>query len=142
MRDVWVSLNQFIYQSNRRLLFGGKWGLNVIVPVANIDADDDNHILSNSGGGLGDLNVGPFLQWDPIMGENGPVFVHRVEFTTIWPTGKYDDERALNPSSNLLLQPVLGGHVVRLAEVGLSTRVHYLWNDKNDDPFVHSGATG
>ena len=69
-------------------LFGGKWGLNVIVPVVSIDVDDDNHILTDNGGGLGDIYVGPFLQWDPIMGENGPIFVHRVEFTTILPHGQ------------------------------------------------------
>ncbi len=134
--DVWVSLNQFIYQSNQKLLFGGKWGLNVIVPVVSIDVDDDTHILTDNGGGLGDVFVGPFLQWDPIMGENGPVFVHRVELTTIWPTGKYDDDRVLNPGSNFFsFNPYWSATWFALPKVELSTRVHYLWNDKNDDPF-------
>jgi hypothetical protein len=139
--SAWISLNQLIYQSDQKLLFGGKWGLNVIVPVATINADDRNGILSDNGGGLGDLNVGPFLQWDPIMGKNGPVFVHRVEFTTIWPTGKYDDERALNPGSNFFsFNPYWSATWFALPKVELSTRVHYLWNGKNDDPFIGSGA--
>ena len=139
--DVWASLNQFIYQSNQELLFGGKWGLNVIVPLVNIDADDRNGILTDNGGGLGDIFVGPFLQWDPIMGENGPVFVHRVEFTAILPTGKYDDDKVLNPGSNYLsFNPYWSATWFALPKLELSTRVHYLWNDENDDPFIGTGA--
>jgi len=140
--NVWASLNQFIYQSNQALLFGGKWGLNVIVPVVTIDADDDNGILADNGGGLGDVFVGPFLQWDPIMGKNGPIFVHRVEFTAILPTGKYDNEKALNPGSNYLsFNPYWSATWFAMPRVELSTRVHYLWNGENDDPFIGSGAT-
>ena len=42
--------------------------------------------LPDDGGGLGDVLVGPYLQWDPIMGENGPIFMHRIELQTIWPS--------------------------------------------------------
>jgi hypothetical protein len=140
--DAWISLNQLIYQSDQKVLFGGKWGLNVIVPVPYIDADDRNGILTDNAGGLGDVYVGPFLQWDPIMGKNGPVFVHRVELTTIWPTGKYDDEKALNPGSNYFsFNPYWAATWFALPKVELSTRVHYLWNDENEDPFIGSGAT-
>ncbi len=36
--DVWANLNQFLYQSDTPILFGGKWGLDVIVPFAWIDS--------------------------------------------------------------------------------------------------------
>src|SRR4030042_3591179 len=108
--DVWVSLNQIIYQSNQDVLFGGKWGLDVIVPVVYLDADDDVGILADNAGGLGDIYGGPFLQWDPIMGKDGPIFMHRIELQTIWPTGKYDDEKSLNPGSNYFsLNPYWAG---------------------------------
>jgi len=135
--EVWASLNQFIYQSDQKVLFGGKWGLNVIVPLVHIDSDP----VPDNAGGLGDVFVGPFLQWDPIMGKNGPVFVHRVELTTIWPTGKYDDKKALNPGSNFFsFNPYWSATWFVTPKVDLTTRVHYLWNDENEDPFIGSGA--
>jgi len=139
--SAWVSLSQFIYQSNQKVLFGGKWGLDVIVPVAFLDADDRNGFLTDNGSGLGDVYVGPFLQWDPIMGEQGPIFVHRVEFQTIWPTGKYDNEKALNPGSNYFsFDPYWAFTWFALPKVEVSGRVHYLWNSENEDPFIGSGA--
>jgi hypothetical protein len=139
--DVWVSLNQIIYQSNQEVLCGGKWGLDVIVPVVLMDADDDNGVLIDNPGGLGDIYVGPFLQWDPIMGKNGPIFMHRIELQTIWPTGSYDDEKTLNPGSNYFsLNPYWAGTYFITPQLSASWRAHYLWNAKNNDPFVGYGV--
>jgi anthranilate 1,2-dioxygenase (deaminating, decarboxylating) large subunit len=135
--ELWVSLNQFVYQSNQTFLFGGKWGLDVIVPLVSIDSQP----LPDNGAGLGDVYVGPFLQWDPIMGEKGPVFVHRVELQTIWPTGKYDNEKALNPGSNYFsFDPYWAFTWFFMPKAEVSARIHYLWNEENEDPFIGSGA--
>ncbi len=132
--DVWVSLNQFIYQSDTPILFGGKWGLDVIVPLVYIHAEP-GFALPDNAGGLGDVLVGPYLQWDPIMGANGPIFMHRIELQTIWPTGKYDDEKLLNPGSNFFsFDPYWAGTYFITPQWTASWRVHYLWNAENDDP--------
>lgn len=136
--DVWVSLNQFIYQSDQAILFGGKWGIDVIVPLVCLDSGTAN--LPDNGAGVGDITVGPFIQWDPIMGTEGPRFVHRIEFQTIWPTGRYDSDEAMNPGSNFFsFNPYWAGTYWFTPRWTASVRAHYLWNDENDDPFKGFG---
>jgi len=132
----WASLNQLIYQSNTPVLFGGKWGIDVILPVAMFETSP----ISNQDG-LGDLLVGPYLQWDPIMGKNGPLFMHRVEFQTIWPTGTYDSPGPnLNPGSNFFsFDPFWAGTLFLTPRWEASVRLHYLWNDENDDTRIQPG---
>jgi hypothetical protein len=135
--DVFVSLTQFIYQSDQALLFGGKWGLNLIVPLVSFDLDygTNGPFPEDNGSGLGDLAVGPFLQWDPIMGANGPIFMHRIELQFLLPTGKYDSDKELNPGSNFFsFNPYWAGTLFLTPQWTVSTRIHYLYNFKNDDP--------
>jgi len=133
--DAWISLSQFIYQSNQKVLFGGKWGMDVIVPVVAFDLDPKNAGLSDNNGGLGDVLVGPYLQWDPIMSTNGPVFMHRFEFQMITPTGRYNRDDALNPGSNFFsIDPYWAATWFLMPHWDMSWRIHYLWNDVNDSP--------
>jgi anthranilate 1,2-dioxygenase (deaminating, decarboxylating) large subunit len=133
--DVWVSLTQLVYQSNQELLGGGKWGMNVIVPFVSLDLDMTPPLLEDNGTGLGDIVVGPFLQWDPVMGKDGPLFMHRVELQMLLPTGKYDNDKALNPGSNFFsFNPYWAGTVFLSPRWTTSWRLHYLWNAENEDP--------
>lgn len=134
--DAWVSLNQFIYQSDQPILLGGKWGIDVIVPVVSLDADFSPAPFGDDTG-LGDLLVGPFIQWDPVMGDNGPIFMHRIELQNIFPTGDYDENTVFNPGSNhYSFNPYWAGTLFVTPQWTATTRIHYLWNDENDDPIV------
>lgn len=139
--DVWSYVNQFLYQSDQELFLGGKWGVDVILPIVSINSDSSNAFITETSTNAGDLLVGPYLQWDPIMGKNGPVFMHRVELQMLLPTGRYKNSKALNPGSNFFsFNPYWSGTWFIKPRWTASTRIHYLWNDENEDPWILSGA--
>ena len=105
-----------------------------MLPFVEFDLNNAGPLLA-SGGGMGDTVIGPFLQWNPVMGKNGPVFMHRVEFQCITPTGKYDPTCNLNPGANFFsFDPYWAGTLFITPKWTFSTRVHYLWNDVNNQP--------
>jgi len=139
--EVWVSMTQFIYQSDTDTFLGGKWGVNLMIPYVGFDLDTT--IFRASDSGIGDIIFGPFLQWGPIMGQNGPIFMHRIELSMTFPTGEYDQNRTLNPGSNhFSFNPYWAATLFLTPRWTLSTRVLYLWNAENDDPSTEINAPG
>jgi hypothetical protein len=134
--DALVSLSQLIYVSNLKIGPASP-GLDVIVPwvaSANVSDGVGNTVLRGTTG-VGDLLIGPLLQFDPIMGANGPLFVYRVEAQIIAPTGEYDWLSAVQPGANFWsFDPYFAGTYFLTPDWTVSARIHYLWNGKNDAP--------
>lgn len=140
--DYQVAVTQLSYLSNVRL-GNASLGLNVLLPVVTRMKVDDG--LGNAAlrgqGGMGDLLIGPFIQFDPIMGPDGPRFVHRIELQVNLPTGEYDDKHAINPGNNAWsFDPYWAATYWFTPKWTASIRAHYLYNGKNDDPAQSFGA--
>jgi anthranilate 1,2-dioxygenase (deaminating, decarboxylating) large subunit len=135
--DVFANLTQIIYQSNVNFL-GGNPGIDVIIPIIDIDVDSDLGINANDAG-FGDILIGPFIQWGPHMVFNRPFF-QRFEFQVIAPTGKFDDDYALNPGSNTWsIDPYYTFTYFITPKLTTSLRSHFLWTEENDDTNLQAG---
>ena len=136
-----VGISQLAYVSTVRL-GPGVLGLDLLiayVPYASIDDGLGGAVL-RAKSGVGDSFIGPFIQFDPIMGKNGPLFVGRFEATLILPTGQYNPDAAVNPGSNFFsFNPYIAGTLFLTQDWTVSVRLHYLWNATNDRPNVSLG---
>lgn len=134
--DYQSIVQQISYMSDIKL-GSGNLGLNMVIPVlAYVDVDDGlNNQAIKANRGLGDIIIGPFIQFDPVMGQDGPKFSHRFEFQINLPTGEYDHNKDINPGANAVsLDPYWAATYWLNPKWTLSTRLHYLYNFKNNDP--------
>ena len=134
---VLLSMNQLVHVYKHKLL-GAHIGVDVLLPVVSISG---NGIPTNPGL-LGDLTVGPFLQWLDTKLLGRPI-VQRFELDFTFPTGEYDKKYALNPGSNhWVIEPYYAFTWFLTPKLSTSWRIHYTYSTKNDDPFDGLKAAG
>jgi hypothetical protein len=125
--------------SNFRLL-GGFYGAEILVPLAVLDfktefgPKDRDH-------GLGDVSVSPFfIQWPEHTLFDMPFF-QRLDLLLKLPTGDYSSHSAVNVGSNVYsFNPYYAVTLVPTTRLEFSSRLYYLWNSENDDPFFRLRA--
>ncbi|WP_191486893.1 transporter [Pseudomonas sp. FEN] len=143
--NVITLINQLSYYSPDSIGGGAHLGWNLLVPIVSLDGNfgDNGAKLQDNGTGLGDITVGPQIQFDPIVNAEGrPVFVQRLAFDTILPTGKYDKHKDLNPGSHFVsLNPYWAATWMPIPRWEVSWRLYYLYNFKNSDPASSSAQS-
>lgn len=135
-----VALNQYVYVSPVSVL-GGNLGLDLLVPIVSADVKGGfgPAPLTANTGGLGDLVVGPLLQWNGTTLLGKPFF-QRFELTAILPTGKYDKNFSVNPGSNLFtFNPYYSFTWLFAQGWETSWRVLYAWHAENGAMLVQPG---
>ena len=130
-------INQFVYQS-KLTVAGAQLGGMLLLPAllsASLEDGANGQILGQAKSGMGDPVLGAFLQWNPVMGSQGPVFSHRVELDLTLPLGEYDKNKGLNPGANATSIEAYWSATAWIApKWTASGRLFYLWNGKNNDP--------
>jgi len=133
-----LSMNQFVHVYKHQML-GGNLGVDVLLPLVGISGGDT---ISTNPGYLGDLTVGPFLQWfdTKLMGRP---FFQRVELDITLPTGQYDSKYLANPGSNhWVIEPYYAFTWFITPQFSTSWRLHYTYSTANDDPYDGFKAAG
>lgn len=131
-----------VYQWERKIL-GASPGADVTIPFALINKITCSGLgLTTSGGGMGDLFGGAYLQWDAIMHGDRPIFVHRLEFDVSFPTGKVHSPVAttINPGNNFFfINPYWAATLYPISRLSISWRIFYLWSALNRATCIQPG---
>jgi anthranilate 1,2-dioxygenase (deaminating, decarboxylating) large subunit len=134
-----LSMNQLAHVSTKTFL-GGNIGIDILQPIGQLNGSGTlgpgGPAVTANPGPLGDLVVGPFIQWFPHKLLNRP-FLHRVELDFILPTGQFDKKYILNPGANLYtIEPYYSFTWFLTPAFSTSWRLHYAYNTENDDAAV------
>lgn len=124
-----LAMTQFVHVYKHRML-GGNLGVDLLIPAVTISAESP---LSANPAWLGDITLGPFLQWFDTKLFGMPFF-HRFELDFTFPTGEYDKKYTLNPGSNhWVIEPYYAFTLFMTPQLSTSWRIHYTYNTENDD---------
>jgi hypothetical protein len=133
---TFATTTHVVYVTEQRLI-GGWLSFEVLQPWVHLRVDFANG-PSTTVRGLGDLEVGAGLQWEPTKIGNG-IFAHRLLLDVTGPTGQYSDQQPVNLSNHYVVVEPYYALTYEIAKVEFSARLHYFWNSVNHDPFVGFG---
>lgn len=137
-----LAMNQFVHVTKFRVA-GGHLGGDFLLPVVAVSASGTfgtpGPDVSSNPAWLGDLTVGPFLQWFDTKLLDRP-FLHRLELDFSLPTGQYNKDFIINPGSNLwVVEPYYAFTWFLTPQFSTSWRLHYTYSTENDDTKVKPG---
>jgi hypothetical protein len=91
--------------------------------------------------GIGDLVVGPYLQWSPGEYREDARLIQRIEFDVKFPTGKNNEPKIrINPGDNVFcINPYWAATFYILPRWAVSWRLYYLWCTENRKTGLKAG---
>jgi hypothetical protein len=137
-----VGITQVIYQTRFAIVPKGRLGFEATLPYALYSHVQKNSIgINTSGAGMGDLVLGVFIQSDAIFKGTRPVFVHRVEFNTSFPTGKNKEPlKFINPGNGVyFIDPYWAATLYFNERFSGTWRLHYLWVSRHPKTRIQYG---
>lgn len=146
--DILGYVPQFIYVANDTLPGNLKYGIQAQLPIINYNLDSHintpagrQEMLSADSNMIGDLCIGPFFGRAEKLSQNW-IFHWFFEFDVYAPTGAYDEDENLNPSSNYWsVEPFLSFTLQMPYGFTLSSRQMFnIYNSENDDYIAQPGA--
>jgi hypothetical protein len=137
-----LSMNQLVHVSTKTFL-GGNLGIDILQPIGQLNGKGTlgpgGPPVTANPGPLGDLIVGPFIQWFPHKLLGRP-FLHRFELDVIMPTGQFDSQYLINPGANIwTIEPYYAFTWFLTPQFSTSWRLHYAYHTENDDTKVRPG---
>jgi anthranilate 1,2-dioxygenase (deaminating, decarboxylating) large subunit len=130
-----LSMNQLVHVSMTPFL-GGNLGIDILQPIGQLNGSGTlgpgGPAVTANPGPLGDLIVGPFVQWFPHKLLGRP-FLHRFELDVILPTGQFDKSTS-SIEANIYDRAVLRLHLVPDARVFdlLASALHLQHGERRD----------
>lgn len=139
--NAWALVSQLVYQAERSLL-RGKPGMTLVIPAV-VSAHLEQNFLGirNSGIGIGNIIIGVYQQWDPIMYGERPILVQRIQLSVSLPAGKNREPCfSINPGNNFVfVSPYWAATLFITERLSLAWRLNYVWNVKNEATGIQAG---
>ena len=135
--DVLTLVNQLAYTTGQSFFNNAAHlGFTGLIPFLHINTSESpgSQPALTSDDGFGDVTVGAYLQFNPVIRGHRPIYSQRFELDVIAPTGRYSSSTLINPSSNFWsLNPYWAATWLPTPRTEVSWRLHYLYNFSNHD---------
>ncbi|MDR3647287.1 MAG: transporter [Candidatus Babeliales bacterium] len=135
--NYFAGATQLVYQTKDDFFLRAAGGVSFIVPYCISTHINKNDLgIIDRGKGLGNIQIGGYLQWKPININNRPLFVHRLEVDFMIPQNTKELKNIIYPAATFFYIDIYWAATLYLTEkLALSWRINYLntFKDKIND---------
>ncbi len=136
-----IGITELIYQFDSIDSLNGQFGLDMWISYGSMNIKPNNLGFVASGHGFGDILGGIYFQGNPIMRQDKPVFVHRLELLTVFPTGRYKKNYFNVGDGIYYLSPFWAATFYMKPSWALSWCLNYNWLAKNKHTGIQAGQS-